>query len=516
MRHPAPYTVAIPAPSEPATWDQLARTLSSLEAERDFPAEILVVGDSAPPEAERHAPQVRFLQSASADPVSLRQAALAAAAERWFAVLEPGTVLLPGALALVAAGIRSHRDAAVVYTDEIAGDSDEPVLKPVWSPRLLLEGNYLGRLCLLRTDAARAAGGFVPDDVVTGGYDLLLRLVDRGAGVSHLPVIAVSTRESWPPTAGSEAAVAAARCAGRSLVRRGVDGHVEPGAQWNRVRRSGPKPDVAVVIPTRDRVDLLRRCIGSVETNTSYPNVELVVVDNGSVERHSLDYLRALEHRVLPHPGPFNFSAIVNAAVAATTAPFVLLLNNDTEMENRDWLDVMVEEALDPSVGAVGCRLVGEDGHTQHEGIALGLDGAPALNLDLGGYCNLDRAVRDVAAVTAACVLVPRSAFDAVGGFDPALAVGYGDVDFCLRLREAGYRILYTPHAVVRHLAQATRGKTPHPDDDDLFAARWPLHRAREVDPFVNPRIDGFAPLRLAASGVAPATARHGRCHTDA
>ena len=382
-------------------------------------------------------------------------------------------------------------DLDVVYTDEVAVSVGEAqaveILKPGWSPRLILDGNYVGGLCAVRTEAARAAGGYQPDDDATDGYDLLLRMVDAGARVGHVPVVGRTSDRCWPSTAASsEARAAAQRAVERSLGRSGVRGTVAAADVWQRVRFDAEEPPVTVVIPTRDKLDLLRACVASVEA-TNYPSVEIVIVDNGSLKQPTLDYLSTTPHRVVRHPGIFNFSDLVNAGAAASTTPLLLLLNNDTEASDPDWLSTMVAELADSRVGVVGCKLAFEDGTPQHEGIALGLGGISAVNLDLGQYCHFDRAVRDVAAVTAACVLVRRSAWDAVGGFDHALAVGFGDVDFCLRLRGAGYHVVYTPHAQLVHAGQATRKSEPHRWDDQLFNALWPLHRSRADGPVREP-----------------------------
>ncbi|MEY2469334.1 MAG: hypothetical protein QOF21_2032 [Actinomycetota bacterium] len=403
-----------------------------------------------------------------------RAAALEATRSPWLVTIDAGATLAENAFASMLSALRMA-DAAIVYTDErsrVAGRAFfVDVLKPGWSPRLLLEGNYFGDLCAVRVDAARAAGGYDEGDDPGAVHRLLLRMVERGAAPVHVPVVAIETTSDvvWPPTANELA--------------------------WQHHEFGGAQPPVAIVIPTRDRVELLRRCVDSVVNTTNYPDFEIVVIDNGSTDAETLAYLDAIPHRVVRHPGPFNFSDLVNAGAAASTAPLLVLLNNDTEMIQADWLTLLVDELAVADVGAVGCRLVGIDGEAQHEGIALGMGGLPAMNLDLDHFCRLDEATRDVAAVTAACVLVPRSAFDAVHGFDHELAVGYGDVDFCLRLRAAGYRVVYTPRVTIRHLGQASRGTSPHPDDDALFGVRWPIHRARANDPYTHPRIEGFVPL---------------------
>ncbi len=418
----------------------------------------------------------------------------------------PDDVVSTEAIEQLGVTLRASDALDIVYTDERAVPAGATqaieILKPGWSPRLILEGNYLGGLCVVRAEAARVAGGYQPDDAGTAGYDLLLRMVDRGAAVGHAPLVALSSEACWPRTAATdEARAAATRVTERSLVRRGLRGIVEPGDVWQRVRLDADELPVSVVIPTRDRVDLLRQCVATIEA-TNYPSLEIIIIDNGSRKEATLAYLAETPHRVVRHPGVFNFSDLVNAGAAVSTCPLLVLLNNDTEARDPTWLSTMVAEMADERVGAVGCKLSFDDGTPQHEGIALGLGGISAVNLDLGGYCHLDRAVRDVAAVTAACVLIRREAWDAVGGFDHALAVGFGDVDFCLRLRAAGHHVVYTPHAALVHAAQATRGNNTHRYDDQLFNALWPLHRSRETDPFVNRRIEGFVPLWVTPSGV--------------
>jgi GT2 family glycosyltransferase len=427
--------------------------------------------------------------------------AMRAATTPWFAVVAAGARLRADALPYLARTLRTSDEAVVVYTDEAVrvADETEPtdVFKPGWSPRLALEGGYVGGVCAVRGTAALAAGGYSTDDTKTGGLDLVFRLADTGAAVEHVPVVALDQPDSvqWPTTYDAEGRAAGERISRAALTRRGLTGGIEPRAVWQQVTLEGAQPGVSIVIPTRDRVNLLRDCIASLEAHTDYPEYEIIVLDNDSVEPETLEYLAQLPHRVVPHPGAFNFSDLMNAGAAAARHPLLLLLNNDCTVSDPSWLSVMVSELADPSVGVVGCLLLTSDGTPQHEGVGLGLRGAAALNIEFFGYCHFDEAARDVIAVTAACVLVPKRVFDEVGGFDHELAVGFGDVDFCLRVVQAGHRIVYTPHAVVRHIGMATRREDPHRDDDALFASRWPLHRARQLDPFLNPRIEVFSPL---------------------
>lgn len=420
------------------------------------------------------------------------RAALDAIDAAWVAFVPAGATIDDEALAYVGPWMRRPDAPAALYTDEHVrvGDDPEPteVLKPGWSPRLALEGHYAGGLLLCRVDAVRAVGGLTAEDVATFGHDLLLRLSEHG-DVQHIPATAITQplRHSWP--------LASAAAAERALARRGLTGHVIAGETWQHVRLDGLQPGVSIIIPTRDRVDLLRTCIDSITGLTDYPEFEIVVIDNDSAEPETHDYFASIPHQVVPSPGEFNFSDLMNAGAAAAKHPLLLLLNNDCLVEDGAWLSEMVSELVDPTVTAVGCLLRGLDGEPQHEGVCLGLRGAQALNIEFHGYCGFDKPTRDVIGVTAACVLVRADAYKAIGGFDHELRVGFGDVDFCLRLVEAGGRIVYTPHAALRHIGMASRREDPHREDDALFRSRWPLHRSRARDRFVNPRIEVFEPL---------------------
>jgi GT2 family glycosyltransferase len=215
----------------------------------------------------------------------------------------------------------------------------------------------------------------------------------------------------------------------------------------------------------------------------------VVIVDNGSREPGTLAYLGRLPH-VVPHPGDFNFSAIVNRGVEATETPYVVLLNNDTVVRTPGWLEAMLEWCGRPGVGAVGARLVFADGRVQHEGIGIGI-GRVAANLDLGWS-----AARACSAVTGACMMVRREAWDAVGGFDESLPVAFNDVDFCLRLWRAGWRVVMTPLAELQHDEGSSRGSLAPEDDYRRFCLRWGAED-RLRDAFLGPHVAWPRPLTL-------------------
>jgi GT2 family glycosyltransferase len=263
------------------------------------------------------------------------------------------------------------------------------------------------------------------------------------------------------------------------LDRLGVAATAEPGARplFCRVRyaHDGAEPLVSIVIPTKNQLPLLKRCVETVLRITAYQNYEIVIVDNGSTSHDAVEYLRLIEDkveeiggrlRVLRHPGPFNFSAMNNRAVReATRGEYICLLNNDTAPLDGEWLTEMMQHARRPEVGVVGAKLFYPDGRIQHGGVILGIgwggpadhpyNGAPG---DSPGYWGRLQVQQDFSAVTAACMVTPRSLFDELNGLDEqAFAVAFNDVDYCLRAREKGYLIVWTPHAQLLHEASASQ-----------------------------------------------------------
>jgi GT2 family glycosyltransferase len=396
-----------------------------------------------------------------------------------------------------------------VYSDEdrllLSEALGEPSFKPNWSPDLLLSTNYLGHLTVVRRDLLVDAGGFRAGYDGSQEHDLLLRVTElaeqRGMAVIHLADMLYISRQT-PPTAAAGMVAHAGASGGRAVqeavTRRGVQGTVSPGPApgWYHVRYAiRGRPSVAIVIPTRDRVELLRRCIESIEARTTYAECSLVIVDNDSRDPETLRYLEAIPHRVIRDPRPFNYSQLMNAAIEQVEAEHVVLLNNDVTVITPDWLEAMLEHSQRPEVGAVGCRLLYPDGRPQHEGVGVGV-GSPAINLDLSALFPMGRAIREVSAVTAACMMIRRAVHREMGGLDECLRVAFNDVDLCLRLRRAGYRIIYTPLAELYHHESASRGDRRHDEDDVRFAVLWGHHR-QVRDAFVNPHLEWLSPIRL-------------------
>lgn len=238
------------------------------------------------------------------------------------------------------------------------------------------------------------------------------------------------------------------------------------------------KPIVSIIIPTKDNPKLLQACIESIRTKSSYKNYEIIIVDNNSKKEETKRYLNTLKHRILSYQQPFNFSSINNLAVKNAKGEHVIFLNDDTKIISQDWIERMLEHSVKPNVGAVGALLLYPNNTIQHAGVLIGVGGIAihafeGLPKDNPGYKGLVQQVRECSAVTGACLMIKKSLFDQVGGFDEHFAYSFNDVDICLRLREKGYAIIYTPHAVLYHHGTSTRPYTEDEKEIVYFVKRW-------------------------------------------
>ncbi len=443
--------------------------------------------------------------------------ALTMASGDWVALLDHDDLLAPHALQEMVAAALAHPQWRLLYSDEDKIDAEgrrfDPYFKPDFNYRLLLGQNYVGHLLMCRADLLREIGGFRTGYDGSQDWDLVLRCVERlrREEIGHVPQVLYHWRAhvgstAADPTVKSYATEAARRAVQAHLQRRGQEAEVEevaPGCM--RVRRALPSvpPQVTLIVPTRDRVDLLRPCVEGLLHATDYPALELLVVDNGSVEVRTRDYLAAIARdprvRVLRFDAPFNYSAINNFAARHASGSVLGLVNNDILVIEPGWLQEMVAEVLSPEVGAVGARLLYPDGRLQHAGVVLGIGGVAAHpwcgwpEETLGQMGRLQVA-QELSAVTAACLLVRREVFEQVGGLDEALAVAYNDVDFCLRVRAAGYHNVWTPYARLVHAESATRGDDLRPDkrarlqrEADFIRQRWGA--LLDDDPAYNPNL---------------------------
>lgn len=432
-------------------------------------------------------------------------AGLNAATGEFVGFLDHDDELKPHALYQVVKLLNERRDLDFIFSDLDHKDMDgvlrDPFRKPDWSPDFLLSCNYVTHFSVFRKTILDKVGGFRPGYDGSQDWDLTLRVTEETDRIGHVRTPLYTWRQVPTSIAHSDttkpwAHDAARRALTDALARRGVKGRVEDGpyAGYYRIRYEiQGEPKVSIIIPTRDRVDLLKTCIDSIRRETTYNNFEIVVVDNDSTDEATLDYLNSFGGRVIRHPGEFNFSRIMNFAADHVDGEYLLMLNNDTEVISPDWIEAMLEHAQRPEVGAVGARLLFPDGRAQHEGVIVGPGNGLAGNIDYENYFGLGRCIHNASAITAACMLTRAEVFKGLGGFDEDLVVAYNDVDYCLRAGEKGFLIVYTPYAELRHDEAATRGYGEDTDhgkshpvaDEEFFRTRWKGY----VDPFDPPSL---------------------------
>jgi GT2 family glycosyltransferase/2-polyprenyl-3-methyl-5-hydroxy-6-metoxy-1,4-benzoquinol methylase len=435
-------------------------------------------------------------------------AALALATGEYVAFLDHDDELRPHALAEVIRRLNENRELDLIYTDEDKLDVDgalvEPFFKPDWSPDLLMSVNYLNHLTVVRREFVEQLGGLRSEYDGSQDYDLFLRISERTDRIGHIPLPLYSWRKAEGSAATEVYAKDFAYEAGKraltdALRRRRLDGEVEDALVRGRYRvryRIEGNPLVTVIIPTRDKVAMLRRCIESIRKLSTYERYEIVIVDNQSRELQTMEYLKSFEGRVLDYPHPFNYARIMNFAAEQAGGDYLLMLNNDTEVASPEWMEAMIEHAQRPEVAAVGARLLYPDGRVQHEGIIIGFVGGSAGNVDHGDFFALGETIRNCSAVTGACMMVRPEVFWELGGFEERLGVAFNDVDFCLRAREKGYQIVYTPYAQLYHHESATRGRLHPSEDEAFFRARWG-NPGEYVDSYYNPNLDRLRPFHL-------------------
>ena len=468
-------------------------------------------------------PRIRIVRRAANGHISAAtNSALALAGGDFVAFMDQDDLIPPHALLEVAAELVRHPETDLIYTDEDKLDGRgrrvEPHFKTGWDPELMLAQNMASHLTVIRRSRVVEAGGLREGLEGAQDWDLVLR-VARAAGperIRHIPAVLYHWRQagqaSFSETAMARCQAAAERAVNDHLAAAGQAARakaVESVPAWLEIVRDlpGPAPKVSVIVPTRDRADLLEACAEGVLSRTDWPDLELLVVDNDSVEPATKALFARLTAdprvRILPAPGPFNYSAINNAAVEAARGELLVFLNNDVEVRDSGWLRALAAQALRPEVGAAGAMLRFPDGRVQHAGVALGIGAAGvagALGVGAGpqdpGPSNRLRTARGVSAVTAACLAVRREVFAAAGGFDAEhLPVAFNDVDLCLKIRALGLQVIWTPQADLIHRESASRGSDLEARHAERFAREAAWMRMRwggvlEADPFYGLNLD--------------------------
>lgn len=446
--------------------------------------------------------------------------ALDLATGAFVALMDHDDRIPPHALYRVAMEIRQHPQTDLIYSDEDKIDADNrrygPYFKSDWNYDLLCGQNMVSHLGVYRTSLLRRLGGFREGYEGSQDYDLALRVAEATApgNIRHIPQVLYHWRvfEGSPSFSSVDlprAVKAARRAIQDHLDRSGTAARAEPvsGMEWfTRVVHPLPQPapHVTLIVPTRDRVDLLRPCIDGLLQHTDYPAFDIIIIDNGSGEPGTHAYFMELQSnplvRVLPFDQPFNYAAINNHAAAFAKGDVLGLINNDIKVIHPDWLREMVSQAVRPGVGMVGAKLYYGDGRIQHAGVVTGILGVANHVFKFAdrhdpGYFGRLKLVQEYSCVTGACMVMRKSVFDQVGGLDAEnLAISFNDIDLCLRIREAGYRVLWTPFAELFHLESMTRGAPTQPEQIERFTQEIAYMEKRwagilRSDPFYNPNL---------------------------
>ncbi len=515
---PPLISVLLPVCNPPEKW--LVRAIESVRAQTCAHWE-LCIADDASTQPHVRAVLERYARDDARIKVVYRHqnghisaasnSALGIASGGFCALMDHDDELAPHALGCMAEALLAHPDAELLYSDEDkideTGHRFDPHFKPDWNPDLLTSQNYISHLALIRTSTMHTVGGFRSGFEGAQDWDLFLRVTERatGAQIHHLPRVLYH----WRAVEGSTAmqlqekgyAVEAARKAlEEHFARTGQKSSLRPvvGGHWH-VRRPRPEPAplVTLVIPTRNRRDLLVPCVEGIFAKTAYPNFELLIADNDSDDPALLDFYERMKSRgkfnVLACPGPFNYSAINNCAVQHARGDLVGLLNNDLETMHPEWLDEMVGHAVRPEIGCVGAKLYYPDMSIQHAGVITGLGGVAGHAFK--GFAREEpgtpqfrpHLVQNISAVTAACLVIRKSVYLEAGGFDEAdLAVAFNDVDFCLKVERLGLRNLFTPFAELFHHESASRGAEDSPEKVRRFQAEIDTIKQRWGDRLLN------------------------------
>lgn len=438
----------------------------------------------------------------------------------YIALLDHDDMLADNALYYVARQINETPKAKLIYSDEDkideSGERCDPNFKPDWNPDLLYSQNYICHLAVYRSDLLKNIGGFRVGVEGSQDHDLLVRYTDslKFEEIVHIPKILYHWRKIPNSTASDDGAKNYSTDSGVKALRdhlesKNSDAQVGSGLLPNTYRVSYPlgkdEPLVSLLIPTRDQLSVLSTCVESILSKTAYSNYEIIILDNQSSRPETLEYFSKIRKipniKVVKYNKEFNYSAINNFGVDHANGSIIGLVNNDIEVISPQWLDEMASHANRPEIGCVGAKLYYPDDRIQHAGVILGLGGVAGhshkyVQRDALGYVRRLKVVQNLSAVTAACLLVKKDIYHQVGGLNENdLAVAFNDVDFCLRVREAGYRNLWTPYAELYHHESVSRGQENTPEklarfelEKNYMKVTW--GKKLQIDPAYNPNLN--------------------------
>ena len=428
--------------------------------------------------------------------------------------------LTPNALYECVRAVNQKENVRLLYSDEDKMTMDghkffQPHFKPDFNRDLLRTVNYICHLFVAERRLLEKVGALRPEFDGAQDYDLILRCTEAISPeeIAHIPKILYHWRCHDSSTAENPQSKLYAFEAGERALeahyeRMGIQAEVMKGEYLGLYRtryKRAKDPLISIIIPNKDHIEDLKRCIASVENKSTYQNFEFVIVENNSTDEETFRFYEELQRtdkrvRIVHWEGEFNYSAINNFGERFAQGEYLLLLNNDTEMINPDCLEELLGYCMRPDVGAVGARLYYEDDTIQHAGVVIGFGGLAGHCFvqqprESSGYCHRIICAQNYSAVTAACMMVRKSVFEEVGGFSEELKIAFNDIDFCMKLRRAGYLIVYNPYAELYHYESKSRGLEDTPEKVErfnneilTFEKKWP-DVLKNGDPYYNPNL---------------------------
>ena len=441
-------------------------------------------------------------------------AALAMAKGDYVGFLDHDDLLAPNALYEAAAYLEKYPQTDMLYTDEDKVTEDlsvhfQPHLKPDFNLDLLRSNNYICHFLIVKRTLALRAGEFRQEYEGAQDYDFVLRCADQACRIGHVPEILYHWRTSRSSTADNPASKMYAYDAGKRAIeahlqRRGEKGEVSLKKDLGFYRVVYPvkkQERISVVIPSKDQWETLKACLDSIREKTTYPDYEIIVVENNSREPETFEYYKTIDGRdnirVITWDKPFNYSAINNFGIRHASGQYVICLNNDIQVITGGWMEELLGVCQREEVGVVGAKLYYPDDTIQHAGIVVGIGGSAGslfvgMKRERSGYLHKASLMQDLSAVTAACMMVKKKAFEEAGGFEEKLAVAFNDVDLCLKIREKGYLVVYDPYVEMYHYESKTRGREDTKEkvrrfqgEIEYMRTRW-IGILKEGDPCYN------------------------------
>jgi GT2 family glycosyltransferase len=442
--------------------------------------------------------------------------AISLATGEFLGFLDHDDELEPSALYEIIKLLNKNQDIDFIYSDEdkisLKGKRFAPHFKPNWSPDTLRSYNYITHFAVIRKKVIEDVGFFREGYEGAQDYDLFLRVVEKTQKIAHIPKVLYHWRAYESSVAGNPKVKMYAYESGKNALKEhiqrvGLNGEVHNGIFLGsyRIRYTICEfPQVSIIIPNRDKVNILKRCINSILDKSSYRNYVIFIIDNQSKDEETFKYYHELKDepkiKVLKYNKPFNFSAINNFAVSKVNSEYLIFLNNDTEIISPEWIQAMLEFAQRRDVGAVGALLYYPNNTIQHAGVIVGIGGFAGhphrhFHKDSLGYMGRAKVCQNMSAVTGACLMTKKQVFKEVGGFDENYSHALNDIDFCLKIRERGYLIVYTPYAELYHYESLSRGYEDTKEKQKRFKKEIIYFQKKwkdildNGDPYYNPNL---------------------------